>query len=116
MSGKYYGGDRSPERVCRKLENWPEADRRFWLVSLEPRDLLDAGDSRCRYRAISNRKTERGYGRWLTFLDRQGKLNGVPRTESPLPLSRGMFGSFNPWATAPTASCAACRNSMMPPA
>ena len=78
MSGKYYGGDRSPERVCRKLENWPEADRRFWLVSLEPRDLLDAGDSRCRYRAISNRKTERGYGRWLTFLDRQGKLNGAP--------------------------------------
>ena len=78
MSGIYYGGDRSPERACRKLENWPEADRRFWLASLEPRDLLDAGDSRCRYREVSNHNTERGYGRWLTFLDRQGKLDGAP--------------------------------------
>jgi len=78
MSGKYYGGDRSPERVCRKLMRWPEADRQFWLASLEPRDLVDAGDSRCRYREVSNRKTEKGYGRWLTFLDRQGKLDGAP--------------------------------------
>jgi integrase/recombinase XerD len=78
MSAKFYGGDRSPERACRKLKDWPEADRRSWLASLEPRDLLDVAHSRCRYRATSNRKTERGYGRWLTFIDRQGELDGLP--------------------------------------
>jgi integrase len=78
MSGALYGRDRSPERTCRKLEDWPEADRRLWLAALEPGDLLDAGGSRSRYRPISNRKTERGYGRWLTFLDRSGELEGAP--------------------------------------
>jgi integrase/recombinase XerD len=90
MTGKYYGGDRSPERVCRKLETWPEADRGFWLASLRPRDLLDTGDSRCRYREVSNRKTEKGYGRWLTFLDRQGKLDGAP----PDRITRGALAQY----------------------
>jgi len=78
MSGAYYGRGRSPERTCRKLEEWPETDRRLWLAAQEPGDLLEAGGSRSRYRPISNRKTERGYGRWLTFLDRQGMLNPAP--------------------------------------
>jgi integrase/recombinase XerD len=90
MSGKYYGGDRSPERVCRKLKTWPEADREFWLAALEPRDLLDSGESRCRYREVSNRKTEKGYGRWLTFLDRQGKLDGAP----PDRITRGALAQY----------------------
>jgi integrase/recombinase XerD len=78
MSDAFHGRGRSPERACRKLEDWPETDRRLWLAALEPGDLLDAGGSRSRYRATSNRKTERGYGRWLTFLNRRAALAGAP--------------------------------------
>jgi integrase/recombinase XerD len=78
MSGAFHGRGRSPERACRKVDDWPETDRRLWLAAQEPGDLLEAGGSRSRYRPISNRKTERGYGRWLTFLDRRAELGGVP--------------------------------------
>jgi len=77
MTGAFYGPGQSPERACLKLRDWPEADRRLWLAALEPGDLLDGGGSRSGYRPISNRKTERGYGRWLTFLARRNELGGA---------------------------------------
>jgi integrase/recombinase XerD len=78
MSGAFHGLGRSPERACRKLEDWPEMDRRLWLAALDPGDVLDGGGSRSQYRSTSNRKTERGYGRWLTFLDRRAEFGGAP--------------------------------------
>lgn len=71
MSGGLYGRGKAPERACRKLEDWPELDRRLWLAACEDADLLDFdGDqgARARHAPISNRKAEKGYGRWLTFL------------------------------------------------
>jgi len=51
----------------------------LWTASLARGDLIDGVGIRARYRPISNRKTERGYGRWLTFADRNGWLNtGAP--------------------------------------
>ena len=37
-------------------------------AALAPGDFLDEGGGRARYAAASNRKTEKGYGRWLAWL------------------------------------------------
>jgi integrase len=70
MSGGPYGRGKAPERVCLKLQAWPEEDRRLWQAAGRPGDLLDPGPSGARAnRAIAtNYKAEKGYGRWLTFL------------------------------------------------
>ena len=75
MSGAFHGRGRSPERACRKLKDWPQTDRRLWEAALQPGDPLEPGGARARYAAISNRKVERGYGRWLTWLAGQDALD-----------------------------------------
>jgi integrase len=71
----YYGRGRALERTCRRSQDWPPEDLRRWQAALQPGDLLDPGGERARYRAISNRKVERGYGRWLTYLDADSMLD-----------------------------------------
>ena len=73
--GRFYGRGRCPERRCLPLSEWPAADKQLWMDALMPGDLLDGGGVRTKYRPISNRKTERGYGRFLTFLNRQDWLS-----------------------------------------
>jgi integrase/recombinase XerD len=69
MSGGPYGRGKAPERACLKLKDWPDEDRRLWQAACKPGDLL-AGEegARADHAIASNRKAERGYGRWLTFL------------------------------------------------
>jgi integrase/recombinase XerD len=67
MTGTF-GREHAPERACLKASEWPAPDRALWQAAIKPGDLLDGGGARCRYAAISNRKVERGYGRWLTYL------------------------------------------------
>jgi integrase/recombinase XerD len=76
--GTYYGRGCCPERACRRVEFWPEMDRALWLAALVPGDLLSMVGARSNYRPISNRKVERGYGRWLTFLELAGFLDWGP--------------------------------------
>jgi integrase/recombinase XerD len=78
MSGRFHGRGRSPERACRRLEEWPALDRLLWGDAHRAGDILDPGGSRAKYRPSSNRKSERGYGRWLTFFDRYSGLNDGP--------------------------------------
>jgi integrase len=70
MNGGPYGRGKAPERVCLKLAAWPEQDRRLWQVACEPSDLLavDEGGARANRAIATNYKAEKGYGRWLTFL------------------------------------------------
>jgi integrase/recombinase XerD len=70
MSGGPYGRGKAPERACLKLQEWPAQDRRLWQAACRPSDLLDAEPSgaRANHAIVSNRKAEKGYGRWLTFL------------------------------------------------
>lgn len=69
MSGGPYGRGKAPERACMPISGWPNEDRQFWQAACAPSHLLDENvGSRSDRRPISNRKTEKGYGRWLTFL------------------------------------------------
>jgi integrase/recombinase XerD len=70
MSGGLYGRGKAPERACLKVQDWPERDRHLWQSACKPGDLLDAEPTgaRTNHAIMSNRKAEKGYGRWLTFL------------------------------------------------
>jgi integrase/recombinase XerD len=69
MSGGPYGRGKAPERACLKLKGWPDEDRRLWQAACKPGDLLASEEgARADHAIASNRKAERGYGRWLTFL------------------------------------------------
>jgi integrase len=76
MSGGPYGRGKAPERACMKRALWPQRDQNLWIAALTAADpFTGMGGTRAAHRAISNRTIERGYGRWLTFLSRQGLLN-----------------------------------------
>jgi integrase len=77
MGGRH-SPDRFPERRCLPLSEWPAEDANKWRESLNAGDIIDGGGIRSKYRQISNRKTERGYGRFLTFLGRRGLLTTGP--------------------------------------
>jgi hypothetical protein len=69
MSGGPYGRGKAPERACLPIANWPEADRQSWLEARRPADLLEEHiGARASHSEASNRKAQKGYGRWLTFL------------------------------------------------
>ena len=69
MSGGPYGRGKAPERACMPVRNWPDADQRPWQASFASADVLsEEFGVRSNYAAISNRKIEKGYGRWLTDL------------------------------------------------
>lgn len=66
---------RDATRRCKKLAEWPDADRALWEASLEPGDIVDPGGARARFAHHSNRKLVAGYGRWLQGLDHVGQLD-----------------------------------------
>jgi integrase/recombinase XerD len=63
------------ERRCKPVEQWPHLDRQLWQVASQPGDLLDEGGCRARHSPYSNRAIEKGYGRWLTWLEADGSLD-----------------------------------------
>jgi hypothetical protein len=75
MAG-FHGLGRSPERRCMPLAEWPAYDRERWLAATRNGDIFDEAGVRSSHRPVSNRKMELGYGRFLTFLIRQGSPLG----------------------------------------
>jgi integrase/recombinase XerD len=63
------------ERRCRPLDQWPQSDRRQWQSALRAGDLLEQGGCRAKRSPFSNRAMEKGYGRWLAWLDSRGLLD-----------------------------------------
>jgi len=72
-----------PERRCTPVAEWPVADRTAWQAALAPADRLDpeAGFAN-RWSEASRNKIVRGYGRWLGWLERAGRLDQVSTPES----------------------------------
>src|SRR5262249_40718219 len=68
-SGGTHGRGEAPELACVPLTDWPAEDRRLWQAACTPTDpLAEHEGARANHAVMSNRKAERGYGRWLTFL------------------------------------------------
>ena len=62
---------KAPERACLRLKDWPHEDRRLWQAACATSDpLFDEQGARANHAVMSNRKAEKGYGRWLTFLQK----------------------------------------------
>jgi integrase/recombinase XerD len=77
---------RSDERRCRPIDQWPQRDRERWQAALEAGDLLEQGGCRAEHSRYSNRTMEKGYGRWLAWLDSRGLLDDrVPPAERITP-------------------------------
>lgn len=63
------------QRRCRPSEEWPQWDQRQWQTALQAGDLLEEGGCRAKHSKYSNRAMERGYGRWLAWLDGESLLD-----------------------------------------
>jgi integrase len=50
-------------------------DRQCWEAALQPGDLLDEGGFRAQRSHYSNREMQKGYGRWLAWLEANGSLD-----------------------------------------
>jgi integrase/recombinase XerD len=70
VSGGPFGRGKAPERACMPIAGWPALDRQRWLAACKPADILsiDESGARSRLSQVSNRKAEKGYGRWLTYI------------------------------------------------
>ncbi len=75
---------RDPARRCRKLPEWPEADRRAWEAAVTPGGLLDEGGLAVHWRPATRKSVQDAYGRWLTYLDREGHLDEDTEAEERL--------------------------------
>jgi integrase len=69
MSGGKYGPNKCPERRCLPVELWPEEDRAIWLAASTPTSILEeVGGELTHLAPISQTKTAKGWGRFLTYL------------------------------------------------
>ena len=64
-SGRYHI---HPERKALKIEQWPSRDRNLWQSAITAADPFSEEGSRAHLRAISNYKVEKGYGRFLNYI------------------------------------------------
>ena len=63
------------ERRCSPVEQWLQWDQRQWQSALQAGDFLEPGGCRAECSRYSNRAMEKGYGRWLAWLDSGGLLD-----------------------------------------
>ena len=64
-----------PRRRCLKLYEWPAADRKAWDAAVAHGSLPRGGGPAAHWRATTRKTVQDAYGRWLTFLDRNGCLD-----------------------------------------
>lgn len=64
---------------CRSMRfgDWPEVDREAWLAALKPASLRSARPRRRRWKDITRKGVEGGYGFWLSWLGESGLLEDV---------------------------------------
>lgn len=64
-----------PSRSCMPPAKWPAKDRDAYDAALCPGDPLEPGGLAAEWSPYSQRKTAKGYGRWLTWLNGHGQLD-----------------------------------------
>jgi len=64
-----------PTNRCLPVEEWPVRDRDAWDSATEAGDLLEVGGPASQWSAANHKKTSKGYGRFLTWLDGEGLLS-----------------------------------------
>ncbi|MDC8755444.1 hypothetical protein OIK40_12410 [Erythrobacter sp. sf7] len=81
MSGGRFAPDKAPERQSLPVAKWPEQDRIVWEAACTPTSILeDSGGELTHLAPISQRKTAKGWGRFinhLRFNDRNALLEPV---------------------------------------
>ena len=72
---------RNPARRCKSVREWPAADRALRALALRAGDVIDEGGALACYSHAYIQKLDKGYGRWLQWLDMRGELDpaGEPR-------------------------------------
>jgi integrase len=63
------------DRRCKPVAQWPQHDRRCWQAALQRGDWLEPGGCRAEHSRFSNRGMEKGYGRWLAWLDGKSQFD-----------------------------------------
>ena len=71
---------RDPARRCMPVAEWPPADRAAWRAALQGGDILDEAGAAAHWRPDTCKKVSSSYGRFLTHLTRQDRLD---RTAGP---------------------------------
>ena len=64
-----------PSRRCMPFEEWPEQDRSAFEAATRSGDLLDEAGPAAHWRPATRSKVMSSYGRFLTHLVRQGRLD-----------------------------------------
>jgi integrase/recombinase XerD len=68
---------RNPARRCKPVREWPAADRALRALALRAGDVIDEGGALACYSHAYIQKLDKGYGRWLQWLDMRGELDPV---------------------------------------
>jgi integrase/recombinase XerD len=83
------------------FERWPEQDRLAWTQARDDEDLNSDPGAAADWRPATCRAAMGGYGRWLGFLDREGRLD--PQTG---PADRMSAANVNIYVTWLKTTCA----------
>lgn len=87
-----------PIRRCMPLEEWPARDREAWIKATTSAGPLDDSGLAAHWRDETRRATIAAYGRYLTYLERNGELRDSEGPESRVSKER-LHGYFAELAT-----------------
>jgi integrase len=73
-----------PRRRCMPFPEWPSLDRDAWAAAIHDGDILSGRGSAAHWRPTMRRSIISAYGRFLTFLERNGWLDRSARPDSRL--------------------------------
>lgn len=62
-------------RKCLPFDRWPALDQQLWCSGTRPAGLFEVAGAGAEWSLRSRDKTERGYGRWLSWLQASGQFD-----------------------------------------
>src|SRR5690242_20243265 len=77
---------------CVPLAQWPAIDRTRWEIAHRRGSLLDDPGPAADWRPATSAKIQNGYGRWLAFLEDDGRLD--PEAEPQARVTREVVCAY----------------------